>query len=191
MPCDYGISESAAAASASSTAASTAASYSTAATYAAYASAAATAAATATQVVAQKRAAAYQAQVAVNNQTVAEANAKNAIAVGDTRADAKQEQTAQMLGAERAGLAASGVELDSGSALRLQEDTSRLGAIDTGTIRNNAAREAYTYRVQAQNFGMAKSQDQDAGTLDAFGSVLSGASSVAGKWDAYKRAGAF
>lgn len=160
-----------------------------AATYAAAASTAATVAASAAQASAQKRSADYQAQVAANNAKTAEANAEYSQQVGDTKVAAKQQQTAQMIGAERAGLAASGVDLDSGSALRLQTDTATLGAVDAGTIRANAARDAYGFRTQGLNYAMAQKQDESAGNLDAFGDVLTGASSVAGKWAAYQNTG--
>ena len=160
-------------------------------TYIGAASLAATAAGAAAQAAAQRQAATYQAAVAQNNAKLAEANAKYTEGVGDTKVAAKQEQTSQMLGAERAGLAASGIELDSGSALRLQEDTTRLGAIDAGTIRANAARDAYGFRTQGVNFAAARSQDEAAGNLDAFSSIISGASSVSAKWNAYKQNGTF
>lgn len=181
--CDFGVSE--------GITAVTEAVAESASAYGAAASVAATVASAAANAASQKRAADYQAQVADNNAKTAEANAQYALQVGDTKAGAKQEQTAQMLGAERAGLASSGVEIDSGSALRLQEDTSRLGKVDEDTIRSNAARDAYGFRTQGAGFAAAALQDKDAGNLDAFGATLTGASSVAGKWAAYKNNGTF
>lgn len=160
-------------------------------TYAAAASTAATVGSAVVQANAQEKANAYQAQVASNNQKTAEANAEYSLQVGDTKVAAKQQQTSQMLGAERAGLAASGVDLDSGSPLRLQKDTATLGQVDADTIRSNAARDAYGYRTQGLNFGIVAQQDRTAGNLDAFGDILTGASSVAGKWAAYKNNGTF
>lgn len=140
----------------------------------------------------------YQAQVALNNQKIAGQYAQQATADGEDQVAAKQEQTAQMVGSERAAMAANGVELNSGSALRIQGDTARLGEVDALTIRNNAARAAYGYQLQGVSYGQQASLDESAassavtaGNLNAFSSVVGGASSVASQWTKYKTSGVF
>lgn len=147
---------------------------------------------------AQAQAAQYQAQVALNNQKIAGQYAQQAIADGENKVAAKQEQTSQMIGSQRAAMAANGVQLDSGSPLRLQEDTARLGNVDALTIRNNAAREAYGYQLQGLSYGQQAQLDEatasnavTAGNLNMFSSIAGGASSIGSKWIDYKKTGVF
>lgn len=138
-------------------------------------------------------AAAYQAAVARNNQTIAEQNAQLAEQKGRQEEAAKREQTAQMMGSLRARAAGSGVDVNSGSPLNLQEDVARLGELDALTIRNNAARSAYGYRTQGADFGaqaglldVQAQNARKAGNIGAFSSIIGGASGVADKWLKFK-----
>ncbi|MBD1412793.1 hypothetical protein NUJ30_08765 [Burkholderia contaminans] len=147
---------------------------------------------------AQSAALQYQAQVAANNQKIANQYAQQAIADGENKVAAKQQQTAQMIGAQRAAMAANGIDLDSGSPLRLQQDTAKLGNVDALTIRNNAAREAYGYQVQGLSYGQQAQLDEagasnavTAGNLNAFSSIIGGASSIGSKWIDYTKTGVF
>jgi len=147
---------------------------------------------------AQEKASAYQAQVAKNNQQQANQAAVYAQQQGQVMEDAKREQTAQTLGGERAAMAANGVDLDSGSALRLQGDTAKVGELDALTIKNNAARASYGYQVQGLGYAdqanmdmSAASNAETAGTLNEFSSLVGGASSVGSKWVTYQNNGVF
>lgn len=134
-------------------------------------------------------AARYQAGVARNNQIIAEQNAKFAEDKGNVEEQAQRQKTAQMIGAERALAGGAGVDVNTGSPLRLQSDTAMMGEMDALTIRNNAARAAWGYRAQGADFGaqagMFGAQAENAtraGNLAAFSSIVGGASSVADKW---------
>lgn len=147
---------------------------------------------------AQSEAAQYQAAVARNNQTIANQNAQYAVQEGQAMEQAKREQTAQMIGTQRAQAGALGLDPNSGSALRLQKDTSRLGETDALTIRNNAARASYGYTTQGINFSnqgqldmMTAKNAAAGGQLGAFSSLIGGASSVSDKWLRYKQAGIY
>lgn len=109
---------------------------------------------------------------------------------------AKRQQTAQMIGTERAALSAGGVDTSSGSPVRLQSDTTKLGEQDALTIRNNAARTAYGFQTQGIDYQAQSGLDMmkaknatEGGELGAFSSLIGGASSVADKWAHYKLAG--
>lgn len=149
------------------------------------------AAGTAVSAAGSEQQASYQAAVAKNNQTIAGMNATLALQQGQQAAQAKQRQTSELIGKERAAAGASNVELDSGSPLRIQKDTAELGELDTLTIQNNAARQAWNYRAQGAAFGAEASQDETAGNLNAFASLIGGASSVSGKWSQYQNSGVF
>ena len=138
-------------------------------------------------------AAMYQAAVARNNQTVAMQNAKYALDAGRVQEQAQRQKTAQMIGAQRAAMAANGIDISSGTPARIQESTGIVGELDALTIRNNAARQAYNYQVQAGDFeanaGMldrTASNARTAGSIGAISSIVGGASGVADKWLKWK-----
>jgi hypothetical protein len=147
---------------------------------------------------AASNAANYQAQVARNNQVIADQNASFALQQGQQQTAAKQQQTAQTISDQRAITAASGIDPNRGSSVRIQGDTAALGALDAATISNNAARTAWGYETQGIDFGAQASLLQSqassastAGELGAFSSVIGGASSVASKWQTYNQQGVF
>jgi hypothetical protein len=100
---------------------------------------------------AQAGMAGYQAQVARNNQMIAEGYAQRALQQGQVDEQTQRLKTAAALGTQRASLASQGSDVDSGSPLDLQGDTARMGEYNAQTVRNNAALKAYGYRVQAYN----------------------------------------
>jgi hypothetical protein len=103
------------------------------------------------QAAAQAGMAGYQAQVARNNQTIADGYAQRALQQGQVDEQNQRFKSAAALGSQRASLASQGGDVDSGSPLDLQADTARMGEFDAQAIRNNAALKAYGYRVQAYN----------------------------------------
>lgn len=110
-----------------------------------------TAASTAMQYSAAKSAGDYQQSVANVNADLDDLSAGDAIARGDKAAGAQHKKTKQLIGAQRAALGASGAAVNSGSAADLTADSKTLGALDALTIKSNAAREAFGYKVQGLN----------------------------------------
>jgi len=105
------------------------------------------------QAAAQAGMANYQAQLARNNQMIAEGYAQRALQQGRVDEQNQRFKSAALLGSQRAALASQGGDVDSGSPLDIQADTARAGEYDAQAIRNNAALKAYGYRVQAANTG--------------------------------------
>lgn len=91
----------------------------------------------------------YQQSIFNINARFSELQGEDAIRRGDKEATKIKRQAKQLIGKQRATLAAQGIELDEGTALAIQEDTAELGAADAMTVRNNAWREAWGYRAQA------------------------------------------
>ena len=131
----------------------------------------------------------YQSAVAKNNATISEWQAKDALERGKTAEEQQRLRTRQLKGSQTAKLAANGIDISEGSALNILSDTDWMGEQDALTIRNNANREAWGNRVQADN------QNSNSAMLkasaDAQNPLLSGVSSimsnpnlgtVAGKW---------
>ena len=79
-------------------------------------------------------------------------------------------------------LAASNVDLGSGSPLAILGDTAQLGELDAQTIKDNAKREANYHTGNSQLAGMEAKSASTAGVIGAFSTVLGGASSLADKW---------
>lgn len=90
----------------------------------------------------------YQQSLAETNASMADLAEKETLQAGDVAAGRKNEQTKQAVGSELAEQGASGVDVASGSAALVRGGTKLAGDIDELTIRNNAARAAFGYKVQ-------------------------------------------
>jgi hypothetical protein len=97
----------------------------------------------------QRSQARYEADVASTNARLAQFRAEDAVRRGDVEASRSLAATRQVVGSQRAQMAAQGLDVASGTPLDLQQETAGTGAIDAQTIRNNAWREAFGYRVEA------------------------------------------
>jgi hypothetical protein len=100
---------------------------------------------------AQQTAAESEAQLAEYNADVAELQAKDAVERGAEVESKFRTQVRNMVGAQRAGIAAGNIDVGYGSAVDVQADAAYLGELDALTIRTNAAREAWGYQVEATN----------------------------------------
>ncbi len=100
---------------------------------------------------AAQRAAESQAQLAEYNAAVADLQAKDALQRGDLDAQRYRSRTRVLVGEQRAGIAAGNIDVGYGSAVDVQADATFLGELDALTVRTNAAREAWGYRVEAED----------------------------------------
>lgn len=126
--------------------------------------------------------ASYAAQAYTQNASLADQAAADAIARGHEAELRQRTATSGLIGSQRASLAASGVQVDTGSAKDVQADSAYLGELDALMIRNNARREAYGYQVQAvqdraaaQNALRAGSNEAASIRNNATSSLLTGA----------------
>lgn len=116
------------------------------------------------------------------NAALKKQTAQETIFAGDTSADWQRVRTGQAIGSQRAALAANGIDVNSGSAAQLQDDTAMLGEMDALTISNNAAREAYGYRIQAKQDLLNANQVATNANNKATGSILGGLGSAFGSF---------
>ena len=93
----------------------------------------------------------YMAQVARNNQQVAQLNAQRALQQGQVQEDLQRQKTAQRISTQRAGLASQGGDVNSGSSLDIIGDTARTGEFNAQTIRNDAATSAWHRLLDANS----------------------------------------
>ena len=137
------------------------------------------------QAKAQAAAANYNAKVSDINAQISQRRAQDALERGADEEQRQRLKTQQILGQQRAAMAANGVDIGWGSPLDTMVDTATMGELDALTIRQNAARENYDYRVQAMNGeadaelkrGEAKSALQG-GSLAAMGTLIGGVGSA-------------
>ena len=139
---------------------------------------------------AQKKQLNYQAKVDANNAKIADWQRSDALQRGEADAQANMRQQAQLIGAQRATLAANGTDLNQGSSLDLLASTKFTGAADVNQIQNNAAREAWGFTVDAANTRASQNLTQwqansinptKVGVMTGVGSLLTSASSYASK----------
>lgn len=111
---------------------------------------------------------------------LAKLQASDAIARGEQEANVRALQSRRAIGAQRAGLAASGVDVNSGTASDLQTDEARFSALDQQTIRNNAAREAWGYTTQANLNATGATNEADNLKAQSYGTLLTGVANTYG-----------
>ena len=137
----------------------------------------------------------YEAAVAANNQKIAQYQSGLAIQNGQIMAENQQLKTNQVMGDQRAAMAANGVDLGTGSSADVLATTKFMGERDSLTIQDNAARQAWGYQLQAQNYGNEANTDNAMKNainpdLAMETSLLGSASSVASSWYQYNKSGA-
>ena len=142
---------------------------------------------------AQQATLAYEASVAKNNQTIANYQGGLAVQNGQIMAENQQLKTAQTTGDQRAAMAANGIDLGTGSATDVLATTKFMGERDALQIQDNAARQAWAYRTQAQGYGAEAAADTAIGdsispSTAMATSLIGSASQVANSWYQYNKA---
>lgn len=112
---------------------------------------------------------------------VSELQAQDSLSRGGIEEQRYRRQVAKIAGGQRAAFGARNVR-QSGTALDLLSDTEQIGAEDIGTIRNEAAREAWGYRTRAdesRRWGRSQRSNAD---YRATASLISGGARAYGAW---------
>lgn len=143
---------------------------------------------------AQSQNAAFQAAVAANSAAIARRNYTLQIESGEQTASDQEMQLRSQEGTQKAGQAASGIDVNSASSTAARAGTAEVGTLDVLTQRSNNARQAYGYSVAATGdeaeAGLLTQESQQAANLApvaATGSLLSSASTVGGNYGKYKQ----
>ncbi|MBA4359811.1 MAG: hypothetical protein C0411_03650 [Pseudomonas sp.] len=129
-----------------------------------------------------KQEGAYNSGMLKQNAAFKDQTAQETLNAGDTSADWQRVRAGQAVGTQRSAQAANGIDVNSGSAAQLQDDTAMLGELDALTIQNNAAREAYGYKTQAQQDRSNAQQVLTNAGNKATGSILGGFGSAFGSF---------
>lgn len=151
------------------------------------------------QLDAQSKQAQYQADIERRNQQIAEEEASARRREGYENMTARRQETAKLIGKQRAALGASGAALDEGSALDFIADTGEQGEIDAINIYNRGIDSAYQSQIQAWNYGNQAAANDAAsdmygatasaapaqGIMNAAGTALGGIASIGSTWGNY------
>jgi hypothetical protein len=145
---------------------------------------------------AEQRSAESQADLSEYNAAVADVQAHDAEDRGALDADRFRTRTRVLIGEQRTGFAAGNVDVGFGSAVDVQADAAFMGEMDALTIRTNAAREAWGYRIEGEdqrmraeiqreegaNAAAAGKERQKASRWAMAGTVLGAGSSLMGSY---------
>lgn len=143
---------------------------------------------------AQKAASESEATLQEFNASVADVQETDAVQRGNEEEDRFRMGVRGMIGSQRAAIAGANIDVGFGSALDVQADAAYLGELDALKIKTNAAREAWGYNVQGQDLRKraeiarkegvmlerAGNAAGNAGYVQAVGTLLTGAASLAG-----------
>lgn len=127
----------------------------------------------------QKKAGQYQADVAAENAKLDDFRAEQSSRLGSIQEEQHRAKVRQMVGTQRATLAANGIDMGSGTAADMIEEAQTMGEVDALTIRFNAMNEAWGYRTNATNSRNEGAFAKWSGKRQATGTYLSTAASMA------------
>jgi hypothetical protein len=131
----------------------------------------------------------YQAGVARFNAAIALQNADYARQQGERQAEIYGLKAGQELGGIRAAQSATGLDINTGSAVKVLASQRKVANMDMAQIRANAAKTAYDFDVtsmgfeqQANLYKMAGANAAAAGQINVESSILGTVGSVSSKW---------
>lgn len=127
----------------------------------------------------QKKAGQYQADVAAENAKLDDFRAEQSSRLGSIQEEQQRAKVRQMVGTQRATLAANGIDMSSGTAADMIDEAQTMGEVDALTIRFNAMNEAWGYRTNATNSRNEGAFARWSGKRQATGTYLSTAASMA------------
>jgi hypothetical protein len=121
-----------------------------------------------------------EAKVADANAQLAERGAADALQRGAAEAGGARAKGDAVASEQKVALAANGVDVSSGSAPNLFATTSSAAELDALTARNNAAKRAWGYDVEAESQRVRATMARRRSVLGPLGTALGTAGSIAG-----------
>ncbi len=125
-----------------------------------------------------------EAKVATQNARLANQQADDRTRLGMIEEQRVRNQTRQAMGTQNAALAANGVELGSGSAGEILSQTAGMGEQDAYLARANALREAWGFKVDANNYYNSRRMIKSGAKGAIAGTVLSTGAQAFGAYGA-------
>jgi hypothetical protein len=122
----------------------------------------------------------YEGAMARRNAAMEVEAARDSIDRGRDEARDLYRDVGRVKGEQRAAMAANGIDLGFGTAVHVQEDTTRLAREDADNLYRNVHERTRGRLINAQNFRAEASAARHRGRSAMVGSVFSAAGSVAG-----------
>lgn len=122
----------------------------------------------------------YQARVADQNAQFANQQAQDAQERTRLEAQRQYRQIGATKGQQIAAMAANGIDVNSGSALQVQQDTAMIGAEDVGNIYKAGFNEAKGFEINAANYRSQAAASRQAATNTLIGGAFDMASTALG-----------
>lgn len=114
------------------------------------------------------------AQAFERNARLARLAAMDAESRGAQEAGRARMKGTQVIGEQKVAFAASGVDVSSGSPLALMADSRMMSELDAQTLKNNAAREAWGLRMEADDLDKQAKRSRQRGRNSAYGALFGG-----------------
>lgn len=121
-------------------------------------------------------------KIGINNQKMAEYAAEDSMRRGEQAAQEVRRRGDAIKSAQRARMAASGLDLNEGTPADLQDQVDFFSEVDRNTARLNAKKEAWQQRATGSAARFQGDSSATQGNLAAFSTVLGAGAQVAGKW---------
>lgn len=138
----------------------------------------------------------YSAMQSWANAKIAAKNAEIAGQAGAEQAAMESQKGRAVFGSIKTNQAASGIDVNTGSAAATQVSAQEISKLDAMTIRSNAAKEAYGYKVQESEFNQQgdmyrqeAKNDRLAGVIGLAGTFLGSAASDITGYEKYLQQG--
>lgn len=114
------------------------------------------------------------------NARIADINAEDATARGTREAGIIRRRAKQISGSQRAAYSGQGVDVNTGTAAAIQDETRAMSEEDILTAQNNAWREAWGYRAEASNERFTGRLKRIAAKQEAKNTLITGGLQFAG-----------
>ncbi len=116
----------------------------------------------------------FQKKVYESNKRLAEYSAEDVMSRGERAINDLGTVVQSTIGAQRSSYASQGVDVNTGIAVDVAAETAVSGAVDALTIKNNATREAFGYKIQAINYSRQGKFVEEAAKRSASNTLLTG-----------------
>lgn len=134
----------------------------------------------------------YESSILKNNAALAEWSAQNSLRAGAAQEQEIKIKGAQTIGSQKAALAGRGIVVNQDTADVIASDVQRYATLDAATAKENAAREAFAYRMQGYAYSTEAKMRKKQGMSDLLSGLFQGGSTllstgmtVASKWKTF------
>lgn len=122
----------------------------------------------------------YESEVAKRNAALEVEAARESVLTGRDERNKFWREVGQAKGQQAASMAANGIDLGYGSAVRVQDDTQMLADADAKNLYRNIEERTRSHHINATNFVSEAKASRQRGKAALVGSVFSAAGSILG-----------